>query len=212
MTAGMEAAEFPCSNIWNRSSRRRKEHRRHGIWRLTLSVCSMYYYVPCVGLPRVSALTIPSHIGIRHIAGNRIHSLPFSVATRQNNLLLLSSSELSFSTSNDSEQEKIATQRRARDMEPLATWALDWGVILADGIQLTERSVGDWTLSLTEPFKQGSPLLTVPSHIILSSDIQDDTYLPYYDDNEMRNVYTWMSVEWEMSSRPFNRTTYQSSC
>lgn len=161
-----------------------------------MSVGSMYYFVPFVCFPRASALIIPSRVGIRSIAGNRIEPLTsFSSRTHQNNLLLSSSNALFFSTSNDSEQEKISTQRRARDMEPLATWALDWGVILADGLQLTESSVGDWTLSLTEPFKQGSPLLTVPSHVILSSDIQDDAYLPYYDDNEMRNVYTWMAIE-----------------
>ncbi|KAG7355693.1 hypothetical protein IV203_000379 [Nitzschia inconspicua] len=80
-------------------------------------------------------------------------------------------------------------------MEPLSTWALDWGVVLAEGLQLTEDSVGDWTLTITEPFEQGYPLLTVPSHVILTSDIQDDAYLPYYDENDMRTVYTWMAVE-----------------
>jgi hypothetical protein len=80
-------------------------------------------------------------------------------------------------------------------MEPLSTWALDWGVVLADGLQLTEKFYDDWTLTITEPVEQGSPILTVPSHVILTSDIRDDAYLPYYDESDMRNVYTWMSLE-----------------
>ncbi|KAL3920509.1 MAG: hypothetical protein SGILL_003228 [Bacillariaceae sp.] len=77
-------------------------------------------------------------------------------------------------------------------MAPLSSWAQNWGVTLADGLQLTEDSAGDWTLTMTEPAEQGTPLLTVPSHLILTSDIQDDAFLPYYDEKDMRNVQTFM--------------------
>ena len=69
---------------------------------------------------------------------------------------------------------------------------------LADGMQLIEDNTeigDDWTLSITEPTQQGTPILTVPSHLILSSDVDNDTYLPYYDEQNMRNVYTWMEQE-----------------
>jgi hypothetical protein len=71
-----------------------------------------------------------------------------------------------------------------RDMQRLSSWARSQGVVLADGIQLTEDTVGDWSLRTSKGFERGSSIMSVPSHLILSSDVNDDSFL--------RNVHAWM--------------------
>jgi hypothetical protein len=73
-----------------------------------------------------------------------------------------------------------------RDMQPLSSWARSQGVVLADGIQLTEDTLGDWSLSTSKGFERGRAIMSVPSHLILSSDVDDDSIL--------RNVYAWMEM------------------
>jgi hypothetical protein len=71
-----------------------------------------------------------------------------------------------------------------RDMQPLSSWARSQGVVLADGIELTEDTLGDWSLSTSKGFERGSVIMSVPSHLILSSDVNDDSFL--------RNVHALM--------------------
>lgn len=71
-----------------------------------------------------------------------------------------------------------------RDMQPLSSWARSQGVVLADGIQLTEDTLGDWSLSTSKRFERGRAIMSVPSHLILSSDVNDDSFLC--------NVYAWI--------------------
>ena len=86
-------------------------------------------------------------------------------------------------------------------MGSLSEWARSSKIVLSDGIELKEDALGDWSLSTTTSIKQGNPILTVPSQVILTSDINGDSYLPYYSETDMHNVCVWMESELEMGSQ-----------
>ena len=85
----------------------------------------------------------------------------------------------------------------SRDMATLSEWSRSCDVVLADGVELTEDLLGDWSLTTTKSIQRGTSIMTVPAHLILSSDIHGDSYAPYYSETDMKNVKDWMEAELE---------------
>lgn len=58
-----------------------------------------------------------------------------------------------------------------RDVPSLQEWAIDQGVELSDGIELTNNGFGDWGVSFfgESSLDKGSTLMTIPKSLILSS-------------------------------------------
>lgn len=56
-----------------------------------------------------------------------------------------------------------------RDLGTFDEWASNCGVIRADGFQPTTEDGSDWSVVTTAPLAEGSPVLQVPSQVILNS-------------------------------------------
>jgi len=56
-------------------------------------------------------------------------------------------------------------------MERLLQWAVDCGVEFAQGVEIVSDNSGDWGMELVQPKEGGTPLLTIPSQVILSSEV-----------------------------------------
>ena len=93
------------------------------------------------------------------------------------------------------------TKTKERDMNALSVWALDNGVLLAPGIQLSEDSKGDWSVSLTESCTVGTPIITVPDGLILSSDVSNMRTTNKQDDDMqfLCQVREWFDTEQKLS-------------
>lgn len=100
----------------------------------------------------------------------------------------------------------IGTEVNSRDMISLSEWYRSCEIVLADGVELTEDLLGDWSLTTMKSIEQGSSILTVPSQVILTSDINGDSYLPYYSETDMQNVRVWM--ESQLESGPQSKQDY----
>ena len=100
----------------------------------------------------------------------------------------------------------IGTEVNSRDMTSLSDWSRSCEIVLADGVELTEDLLGDWSLTTTKSIEQGSSILTVPSQVILTSDVDGDSYLPHYSETDMQNVRVWM--ESELKSGPQSKQDY----
>ncbi len=66
-------------------------------------------------------------------------------------------------------------------MEPLLQWAVNSGVEFAPGTEIVAGDGGNWGIEIVKPQKQGAPILTVPSNLILSTQSLQRT-----------PVYNWM--------------------
>mmetsp|Transcript_592 Transcript_592/g.1422 ORF Transcript_592/g.1422 Transcript_592/m.1422 type:complete len:1052 (+) Transcript_592:263-3418(+) len=95
----------------------------------------------------------------------------------------------------------VGTESESRDMGSLSAWARGSQIVFADGIELTEDAFGDWSLSTTKLVEQGTPVLTVPSQVILTSDISGDSFAPYYSERDMETTRGWMETELENGSQ-----------
>ncbi len=82
-------------------------------------------------------------------------------------------------------------------MATLSEWSRGCDVVLADGVELTEDLLGDWSLTTTKSIQRGSSIMTVPGEVILTSGITGDSYAPYYSETDMKNVKAWMESELE---------------
>eukprot|EP00536_Pseudo-nitzschia_multiseries_P016237 jgi/Psemu1/45402/gm1.45402_g len=98
-------------------------------------------------------------------------------------------------------QESVEAETKSRDMGSLSDWARRCQVVFADGIELTEDALGDWSLISTKFVEQGTPVLTVPSQVILTSVISGDSFMPYYNEKDMENICAWMETELEKGSQ-----------
>jgi hypothetical protein len=58
-----------------------------------------------------------------------------------------------------------------RNFPALQNWALDRGVVLADGVKLVDNGLGDWGVGLSENHTQvaQTPIMTIPKDLVLSS-------------------------------------------
>lgn len=99
------------------------------------------------------------------------------------------------------QNRSAGAETNSRDMSSLSKWSRSCEIVLADGIELSEDLLRDWSLTTTKSIVQGSSIMTVPSHVILTSGIDGDSYLPYYDETDMRNIYDWMESELESGSQ-----------
>ena len=112
-------------------------------------------------------------------------------------LLNLSTGSIPTYSKSKQQNQSLERQGKSRDMASLAEWSRSCGIALADGIELTEDLLGDWSLSTTKSIEPGTSILTVPSEMILTSDINGDSQLPYYNEIDMQNVRAWMKFELE---------------
>jgi len=94
-------------------------------------------------------------------------------------------------------QQNGSTATNNRDMATLSEWSRGCDVVLADGVELTEDLLGDWSLTTTKSIQRGSSIMTVPGEVILTSGITGDSYAPYYSETDMKNVKAWMESELE---------------
>jgi len=56
-----------------------------------------------------------------------------------------------------------------RDIDGLKSWALDNKVQIQNGLELEENEGGDWSVSLSKNSEEDSPILQIPSHLVLAS-------------------------------------------
>ncbi len=88
-----------------------------------------------------------------------------------------------------------------RDMTSLKDWSRGCEIVLSDGVELSEDLLGDWSLTTTKSIKKGNSIMTVPATVILSSNIDGDSYEPYYTESNTKNVRDWMKSELESGSQ-----------
>lgn len=75
-------------------------------------------------------------------------------------------------------------------MEPLLQWAVNSGVEFSPGTEIVADEFSDWGMELVESKERGTPILTVPSELVLTSQnfqgtqlerwMQDNIGHPYY--------------------------------
>lgn len=71
----------------------------------------------------------------------------------------------------DSEKYHQDHSHHQRDIQSLLNWATSMGVTVAPGITWNENTPGDWSVQLTDTsaLEVGTPVMTIPNHLILSS-------------------------------------------
>ena len=67
-------------------------------------------------------------------------------------LLNLSTGSIPTYSKSKQQNQSLERQGKSRDMASLAEWSRSCGIALADGIELTEDLLGDWSLSTTKRF------------------------------------------------------------
>ena len=88
-----------------------------------------------------------------------------------------------------------------RDMASLSEWSRGANIVLADSVELAEDLLGDWSLTTTKSIEQGSSIMTIPEEVILTSDVEGDSFSPYYTENDMKKIRDWMEAELESGSQ-----------
>lgn len=135
------------------------------------------------------------HHGIRHVG------LTSSSRRRVDARTFLHLSSPQFPSYRSSTPQELSMERTGRDMGSLSEWAQRCEIVLADGVELLEDAVGDWSLSTKNPIERGSSILTIPAQVILTSDVNGDSYPPHYDENDMQKLSVWMNTELESGSQ-----------
>ena len=64
----------------------------------------------------------------------------------------------------------LISEYATREVYPMETWAENYGMQKADGVELFSEDDKDYELITTEPIEAGSTILYVPSDIVLNSD------------------------------------------